>query len=657
MRGACRSDGAKGNFAVSADGAATYSIPIALPKGRAGMEPSVSIGYSSQGGNGLLGVGWSLSAGASQISRCGSTMRRDGAVRPVQFGPNDHFCLDGARLVPLGTTITIPECTGSNPEYRTVPDSFSRVVACGSDGAGPLRWVVYTKGGRILRYGDTASARLEATVPVPHATYGTPTATTVLRRLAWLVAREADRVGNYMTFTYWRDPSLAVGKVESLLSRIDYVGFVSPAAAPTRTVEFRYEWRPDPSRKFMHGVEVSSRWRLARILTHGPAAAGESWPASPPETTLVPVAMTAPTVRRYELSYDASAFTGRSRLKQVRTCDPFGACLPATQLTYSDASPTFPESDQGDFYAQDVHFSDFDGDGRDDVLYSDAQQHYALRRSTGTSFGPAVAATITGGIFTDGFSPGPLILFDRTNDGAVDAVREVCTDTEIDTLPNGEVDVLCNASRLLAHVWNGTTLVPRSSYESREYRPPLGPDHFIADASVDITGDLAGDLLRGTTVIDTHLGNLKLSPAYQALRHWTPQDGTDFGQPAKYLDLDGDNVRGRPELRARPDDDRERRGGEHRLQRSARARRAQGRQGIRWHDDLHRHCPRRRRSHAQGHAALLRGPDGQAGGPVLLRRGEPGDAGLPGRGDQHLLGERDQVREDDLHRPEGRCLR
>jgi hypothetical protein len=101
-----------GNFSVSADGAATYSIPIAVPKGRSGMEPSISINYSSQGGNGLLGVGWSLSAGNSQIARCGSSMRRDGAVRPVQFGAQDHFCLDGARLVQVGT-ITIPNVRGA----------------------------------------------------------------------------------------------------------------------------------------------------------------------------------------------------------------------------------------------------------------------------------------------------------------------------------------------------------------------------------------------------------------------------------------------------------------------------------------------------------------------------------------------------------------
>ena len=62
-----------GAFAVSPGGAATYSVPIWTPPGPNGVTPSLSLGYSSQGGNGLAGVGWNLSA-VSSIERCARTI-------------------------------------------------------------------------------------------------------------------------------------------------------------------------------------------------------------------------------------------------------------------------------------------------------------------------------------------------------------------------------------------------------------------------------------------------------------------------------------------------------------------------------------------------------------------------------------------------------
>src|SRR3569833_1001494 len=61
-----------GEFAVAPYGAATYTIPIQVPPGIAGMLPSLSLAYGSQGGNGELGMGWSLN-GLSVIHRCSAT--------------------------------------------------------------------------------------------------------------------------------------------------------------------------------------------------------------------------------------------------------------------------------------------------------------------------------------------------------------------------------------------------------------------------------------------------------------------------------------------------------------------------------------------------------------------------------------------------------
>ncbi|WP_105173589.1 SpvB/TcaC N-terminal domain-containing protein [Pseudoalteromonas sp. T1lg122] len=72
-----------GNASVQG-GAASYTMPINLPPSRAGFQPSVSLNYSSRSGNGIAGVGWSLSAGSS-ISRCSATYAQDGLHRALNI--------------------------------------------------------------------------------------------------------------------------------------------------------------------------------------------------------------------------------------------------------------------------------------------------------------------------------------------------------------------------------------------------------------------------------------------------------------------------------------------------------------------------------------------------------------------------------------------
>ena len=61
-----------GTSSVDDDGSAHYTIPLSVPSGRAGMQPDLALEYSSRGGNGLLGVGWSLT-GFSQMCAAPTT--------------------------------------------------------------------------------------------------------------------------------------------------------------------------------------------------------------------------------------------------------------------------------------------------------------------------------------------------------------------------------------------------------------------------------------------------------------------------------------------------------------------------------------------------------------------------------------------------------
>jgi RHS repeat-associated protein len=85
-------------FRVSESGAATYNVPISIPQGTAGVTPSVSLSYNSQGGDGILGKGWSLNA-QTGIARCPKSLVYDGVQAGVTFTKSDRLCMNGQRLL------------------------------------------------------------------------------------------------------------------------------------------------------------------------------------------------------------------------------------------------------------------------------------------------------------------------------------------------------------------------------------------------------------------------------------------------------------------------------------------------------------------------------------------------------------------------------
>ena len=85
-------------FSVSGTGAATYTIPIELPKGINGMEPEVSLVYNSQGGNDVAGWGFGLSC-MSSISFVPNDIYHDDVAGPLHYDWRDSLALDGRRLI------------------------------------------------------------------------------------------------------------------------------------------------------------------------------------------------------------------------------------------------------------------------------------------------------------------------------------------------------------------------------------------------------------------------------------------------------------------------------------------------------------------------------------------------------------------------------
>jgi hypothetical protein len=68
-------------FSTTSAGEASLVMPLRTVPGRA-VEPSIALTYSSSGGNGVVGMGFSITGG-SAITRCPSTLI-DGEIRDVR---------------------------------------------------------------------------------------------------------------------------------------------------------------------------------------------------------------------------------------------------------------------------------------------------------------------------------------------------------------------------------------------------------------------------------------------------------------------------------------------------------------------------------------------------------------------------------------------
>lgn len=316
-----------GQFQVSETGAATYTIPVSVSPGTAGVEPKLALSYSSQGQNYLLGIGWSLS-GLSVISRCPATTAQDGFIDGIEFDDNDRFCLDGERLMAIGGTYG-----ADATEYRTEQNTFRRVISYAEAGSGPASFTIWTKSGLIMEYGATEDSRIEV-----------QGRTSVL---FWAVNKISDTSGNFFTVSYFEDNVAG----EYRPTRVDYTGNEAASLATYNSVQLLYEDRPDLAERYVSGSVLKTTKRLAQIQ----AFDGDH------------------IYREYRLAYELSEATEQSRLKSITECGSDGSCFAPTLFIWSqereaNLSPILHNTISNGFGGDYTEITgDFNGDGKIDL--------------------------------------------------------------------------------------------------------------------------------------------------------------------------------------------------------------------------------------------------------------------------------------------------
>jgi len=307
-------------------GIATFSVPFALPKARGGAQPALGLSYSSSGGNGPVGQGWSV--GVPFIARQTDRGLPKYDDRTSWHAEQDRFVFNGGQeLVPICTVGASLACAGALEEdvgagepaevmptwssgwqyFRArVESSFLRFFWSPDH----LTWVVQDKSGTTMEIGLPRPANGPA--PVGAAAVGmlalerNPTRPSEI--YAWHLSRQYDQhiVGgapyNVVVYDYEQEGGTAY-LVDIFEGSPSADAGTTDLNAFAHHTQLRWQLRPDPTESYRSGWLKTQTRRLVGVDVSSKAY-------------LEDVSAARHQVRRYHLTYDASSH--RSMLTGVQ---------------------------------------------------------------------------------------------------------------------------------------------------------------------------------------------------------------------------------------------------------------------------------------------------------------------------------------------------
>src|SRR4029450_12410289 len=237
-------------------GTGNFSVPIAVPPGRNGFQPQLSLIYSTGNGNGPYGLGWSLTIpGVSRETSQGIPRYRN---HPRSNHKDDTFILSGAEdLIPVSETAGItwyrPRTEGlfARIEHHATPETD--------------HWEVRSKDGLVSLYGTPFS------LPDDSAAIANPA--NRAEGFSWKLSKTVDTFGNTIQYEYERDSGDTPDHYwdQLYLKRIQYADYTelgsdgSPIEKFLVSVTFVYEERPDALSDRRAGFEIRTRRRCTSI--------------------------------------------------------------------------------------------------------------------------------------------------------------------------------------------------------------------------------------------------------------------------------------------------------------------------------------------------------------------------------------------------------
>ncbi len=344
-----------GNPAVNSLGGATYTVPVFTPQGSNDMSPSVALFYNSQSGVDVAGLGWGIS-GMSSIIRTGSSIYYDGEISDVQFTSEDNFLLDGNRLIQI-------EGNGSYIVFAKEVEDFTRIRYYVNED----KFVLITKGGVTIEYGNTSDSRLILSGTSAPFVYS--------------INKVYDRNGNYMEYKYSIDDS------EIVIKEINYTGNVNAGVLPYNSIKFYYSEREDKNTAYIKGHPLNSNriLRMIKVFSNGSL------------------------VRTYSLEHYFDLY---SKLNSIQEIGIGGVRLNKTIVNYGDDGELDVQQPLSFNYSavKKIITGDFNFDGSTDIISVNASDFYGLSKLSGYDFYDVLNESVT----TNGGSFGGLCYIEGT---------------------------------------------------------------------------------------------------------------------------------------------------------------------------------------------------------------------------------------------------
>lgn len=315
-----------GTGSIDLTGNANYIIPVEVPIGINGMQPSLSIMYNSNAGYGVLGYRWDVN-GISSIDRTTQNFYFDETngkteSNSIKFDNTDRLSLDGQRLI----LINDEQHFTDGAKYATEIENYSIIEIKTSIETNQIYFEITTKEGKVFEYGKTNNSLIKKTEG------------SIYKILSWRLNKVTDVYGNYILYKY----------CGSYLKEIEYTG--TSTANPAKKIILNYEQNTfNPRKQYIQNFEIKSDSVLKEIVTYS---------------------------NNYELRKYQFTYYNNKKLRKIDLTTQNSEKVNSTNINWGTESmiqkiPDLGNVSDNTFFEKkgsSMYFADFNGDGYQDMI-------------------------------------------------------------------------------------------------------------------------------------------------------------------------------------------------------------------------------------------------------------------------------------------------